>query len=68
MRDVGDFGFSGSDGMVDDHTSMQETRVCEMLSGRAISDVIDQLAEMEAKYAGSVRRKLMPPSLMGRVA
>ena len=58
--------------MVDDHTSIQESRVYEMLSGIAISDVIDQLAETEAKYAGSAipeaRRELMPPSIMGRVA
>ena len=43
-----------------------------MLSGSVISYIKYWLAEMEAKYAESVksdaRRKPMPPSQMGRVA
>ena len=66
------FGFSGSDGLVDDHTSTRESRACGMLSGCVISEIKDWLAQMEAKYAGSAkseaRRKPMPPSLIGRVA
>ena len=66
------FRFSGSDGLVDDHTSKHESRACGMLSGSVISDIKDWLAEMEAKYAGSAkfvaRRKPMPPSQMGLVA
>ena len=31
------FGFSGSDGLVDDHTSKHESRACGMLSGWVIS-------------------------------
>ena len=50
---------------------MLESRVCDMLSGRAGSDIKDLHGEMEAKYAGSAiseaRRKPMPPSLIGRM-
>ena len=57
---------------MNDHTSKHESRACGMLSGCAISEIKDWLAEMEAKYAGSAkseaRLKPMPPSLMGTVA
>ena len=63
------FRFSGSDGFVDEHASIQESWACGMLSGSVISDIKNWLAEMEAKYAGTAkseaRRKPMPPSQMG---
>ena len=66
------FGFSGNDGLVDDHTSKHESRACGMLSGCVISEIKNWLAEMEANYAGSAkseaRCKPMPLSLMGRFA
>ena len=37
------FGFSGSDGLVDVHTSKRESRARGMLSGRVISDIKDWL-------------------------
>ena len=59
------FWFSGTDGLVDDHTSRHESRACGMLSGSVMSDINDWLSEMEAKYAGIsksvARRKPMPP-------
>ena len=58
--------------VVGDHTSIQESRACEMLSGSAISDIKDRLSEMDDEYAGSAtpdaRRKPMPANLMWRVA
>ena len=51
--DVGDSGFSASDGLVDDHTSKHESRACGMMLDRAISDINVWLAVMQAKYAGS---------------
>ena len=49
-----------------------QSRAYGTLSGSAILDINERLAEIEAKYAGSAisdaRRKPMPLSILGRVA